>query len=69
VTRGFKSHLQHQGRTMNKNTDYEKLVMHISREMHDRLLAAAEKNKLSIGSVIRNAIGEYLDNSEKKGTK
>jgi hypothetical protein len=54
---------------MNKNTDYEKLVLHISRELHDRLLSASEKNKLSVASVIRNAIGEYLDNSEKKGSK
>lgn len=51
---------------MNKNTDYEKLVMHISRELHDRLLAAAEKNKLSIASLIRTAINEYLENTEKK---
>lgn len=54
---------------MKKNTDYERLVMHISRELHDKLLSVAEKNKLSIASVIRNAITEYFDNQEKKGLK
>ena len=51
---------------MNKNTDYEKLVMHISRELHDKLLSVAEKEKLSIGSLLRKAIHEYLDKSAKQ---
>lgn len=54
---------------MSKDKDFEKLVMHISRELHNKLLADAEKNKLSIASVIRKAIGEYLENPEKKGSK
>ena len=54
---------------MSKDKDFEKLVMHISRELHNKLLAAAEKNKLSVASVIRKAIGDYLENSEKKSSK
>jgi predicted HicB family RNase H-like nuclease len=51
---------------MNKNKDYEKLVLHISRELNDKLLLAAEKSKLSVASVIRAALSAYLESSEKK---
>ena len=64
VTREFKSRLQHQERTMKKLTDYEKLVLHISRELHDRLVSASEKEKLSVGSLLRKAIHEYLDKNK-----
>jgi predicted HicB family RNase H-like nuclease len=61
VTREFKSRLQHKEGIMKKLTDYEKLVLHISRELHSRLLSASEKEKLSVGSLLRKAIHEYLD--------
>jgi predicted HicB family RNase H-like nuclease len=49
---------------MKKLTDYEKLVLHISRELHDRLVSASEKEKLSVGSLLRKAIHEYLDKNK-----
>jgi hypothetical protein len=54
---------------MSKDKDFEKIVLHVSREMHNRLLDASEKKKLSIGSIFREAINSYLNESEKKNAK
>lgn len=51
---------------MTSNKDYEKIVIHASREMYDRLSAVSEKNKLSVASTIREAIKKYLEDNEKK---
>ena len=44
VTREFKSRLQHKKGIMKKLTDYEKLTLHISRELHDRLVTIRRDN-------------------------
>jgi len=48
------------------NKEFEKLVIHLSAEMAERLNNASEKLKLSRGSIIRQALDEYL---EKKGVE
>jgi predicted DNA-binding protein len=42
--------------------EFEKLVIHISAEMEQRLKDASEKLKLSRGSIIRQALDEFLVN-------
>jgi predicted transcriptional regulator len=43
------------------NQDFEKLVIHISRERADRLDLASEKLKLSRASILRQALDEFFD--------
>jgi hypothetical protein len=50
---------------MTNNKQYTKLVLHVSEELNQRIQDAAAKNKLSTGSVIREALVKYLDDSEK----
>jgi predicted DNA-binding protein len=42
------------------NKEFEKLIIHLSAEMAERLNNASEKLKLSRGSIIREALDEYL---------
>lgn len=51
---------------MSNDKDFERMVLHISRELHNRLLVASDKKKLSIGSMLREAVRSYLDESENK---
>jgi predicted transcriptional regulator len=46
---------------MSENKDFEKLVIHISRERAEKLDLISEQLKLSRGSVIRQAIDEFLE--------
>jgi len=66
VTRGFKSHLQHERRIMSQDKKFVKIVLHISEELNERIENASAKNKLAINSVIREALHKYLEESEKK---
>jgi len=52
------------------NKEFEKLVIHLSAEMAERLQNASEKLKLSRGSIIRQALIEFLgdDVSQKRRT-
>ena len=43
------------------NKDFEKLVIHISREKADKLDLASEKLKLSRASIIRQALDEFFE--------
>jgi hypothetical protein len=52
---------------MNNEKKVTRLVLHISEELNQRLLDASVKNKLSVGSVIRKALEQYLGNTEKGG--
>jgi predicted transcriptional regulator len=50
--------------------EYEKFVLHVSAELSQRLSSASEKLKLSRGSIIRQALDEFLSKSgaeKKKG--
>jgi len=51
---------------MSNDKKYIKLVLHVSEELNKRIQDAATKNKLSTGSVIRQALDQYLDESEKR---
>lgn len=54
------------------NKDFEKLVLHVSVEMSEKLDSASEKLKLSKGSIIRQALDEFFANrglNDKKKTK
>ena len=56
---------------MTQNKDFKKLNLHISIDLNDRLIALAEKEKLSVASLLRKAINEYLDKNGQslKGNK
>jgi predicted DNA-binding protein len=54
---------------MSNDKNYKKIVLHISEELNERMEKASAKNKLSIGSIVREAINRYLDDSEKKSPK
>lgn len=49
--------------------EFEKLVIHLSREMSDRLSSASEKMKLSRGSIIRQALDNFLEQGQTKNKK
>jgi predicted HicB family RNase H-like nuclease len=51
---------------MNNDKKFTKLVLHISDELNEKLTEASAKQKLSIGSVIRKALEQYLENPERK---
>lgn len=44
------------------NSDFEKLVLHVSTEMSAALNDASEKLKLSKASIIRQALDEFFVN-------
>jgi predicted DNA-binding protein len=50
---------------MNDKNQYKKVVLHLSPEMVERMERASAKNKLSFGSIVREAVKRYLDESEK----
>jgi len=55
---------------MSENKDFEKLVLHISRERAEKLDSIADQLKLSRGSIIRQALDEFLESkSTDKKTK
>ena len=54
---------------MLKDKDFERLVLHISRDLHNQLFEVAEKNKLSISSVIRAALHNYVDANKQGKSK
>jgi predicted DNA-binding protein len=54
---------------MTTDKKYIKMVLHLSEELNERMEQASAKNKLSIGSIMREAIHAYLDESEKKSGK
>ena len=55
---------------MSENKDFEKLVLHISRERAEKLDLISEQLKLSRGSIIRKALDEFIESkSTDKKTK
>ena len=65
-----KAPLQQRGK-MSENKDFEKLVIHISRERAEKLNSMADQLKLSRGSIIRQALDEFLESktTDKKTKK
>lgn len=51
---------------MANDKKYTRIILHLSEELNERMEQASAKNKLSIGSIIRESIHAYLDESEKK---
>jgi predicted transcriptional regulator len=56
---------------MSENKDFEKLVIHISRERAEKLDSIADQLKLSRGSIIRQALDDFFESkaTDKKTKK